>query len=336
MNKISQSKNSLDILVFLRAVAVLMVCFCHFGAALEEGHYLSELFSCFGVYGKYGVYVFFVISGFVIPLSLFRGKYILSYYSKFLFKRVVRLHPPYLAALLLTLVVSFLSYKVRHVEFPENGFTIFKSLFYMHIPADNPVFWTLMVEAQYYIFIGFFFISIIKFPKLSLILFIPLLLVISQTYLANYISLLQYIVFFLVGTIGFLLYTQIGDFYLNWIVLLLLFTFIFFYNDIPSLLASSFTVLLILFSDFKISTGSKFLGLISYSVYLIHFPIGIKFINYFRPKIDPSYSWLLFLTTLVLSIILAWFFYLIFESYCEKLSKKIYYDEGKILDKVKI
>ncbi|MHB8208815.1 acyltransferase family protein [Mucilaginibacter sp.] len=49
--------------------------------------------------------IFFVISGFVIPYSLFKANYELKHYFKFLYKRVLRLHPPYLAALLIILKV---------------------------------------------------------------------------------------------------------------------------------------------------------------------------------------------------------------------------------------
>lgn len=325
MSKINDNSNSLDILVLLRAVAVLMVCFCHFGAPLNKGHFFAQLFTYFEVYGKYGVNVFFVISGFVIPLSLYRGKYTLKNYSKFLLKRVFRLHPPYLAALLLTLVVIFFSYKVRHIEFPENTYTILQSLFYFHVPADNPVFWTLIIEIQYYIFIGVFFILMIKFPRIAIIGFVPLILILSQSYIANYINLLQYIVFFLVGTIGFLIYTKNGDFYLNCIALVSLFIFIYCYQDVPSLISSLFTLLLILFFKRDIPANITFLGLISYSIYLIHFPIGTKFINLIKTKIDPTYSWLLFLTTIVVCILISWVFYLLFESYSEKLSKRIKY-----------
>jgi peptidoglycan/LPS O-acetylase OafA/YrhL len=45
--------------VLLRGVAVLLVCFCHFGAPLSEGHAFASLFQWFDDYGKYGVHVFF-------------------------------------------------------------------------------------------------------------------------------------------------------------------------------------------------------------------------------------------------------------------------------------
>lgn len=302
-----------------------MVCFCHFGEALRDGHFFTQLFYYFEIYGKYGVHVFFVISGFVIPLSLFRGKYTLKNYPKFLLKRFLRLHPPYLAALFLTLAIMFLSYRVRHEAFPESGYSIFQSLFYIHAPADNPVFWTLLVEAQYYFFIGIFYILMMQFPRISLLVLVPLLLLLSHSFIADYVKFCQYIVFFLVGTIGFFIYTKNGNFYINYFVLLSLFVYIFFINDIPALVTSFFTLLAILTVKRNIPALIQFPGIISYSIYLIHFPIGIKLINFFRPKINPDYNWLLFIMTTILCVLISWAFYLVFESYSEKLSKKIKY-----------
>jgi peptidoglycan/LPS O-acetylase OafA/YrhL len=330
MNKINSSTDSLDSLVLLRGIAVLMVCFCHFGKALSKGHLFAPLFDSFHEYGKYGVHIFFVISGFVIPFSLFKGRYSIVDYPLFLYKRFLRLHPPYLAALALTLVIMYLSFKVRHVVYPENLTTIFQSIFYLHTPADNPVFWTLMVEAQYYIFIGLFYVLLIQYPKVTLLVVIPILLIISQTYISEYISLFQYIVFFLIGTVGFLIYTKKSNYIFNIIVLVSLFVFIAFYYSIPALISSFLAIIIILSFKKKVLPLIKFPGLISYSIYLIHFPIGIKLINYFRPKIDPAYSWLLFLVVLILIVTISWVFYKIFESYSEKLSKQIRYKASEI------
>jgi peptidoglycan/LPS O-acetylase OafA/YrhL len=166
---------------------------------------------------------------------------------------------------------------------------------------------------------------LIQFPRLALLVIFPMLLVISQTYISDCVGLLPYIVFFLVGTIGFLIYAKKGEYYINWISIAGLLFFIFFTTELAALLSTFFTLLLILSVKRKISNKVKLLGLISYSIYLIHFPLGIKFINFFKPRIDPDYSWILFLTTLLLSVVVSWLFFLVFESYSEKLSKKIKY-----------
>ncbi len=175
MNNVNKP-NKLDSLVLLRGIAVIMVCLCHFGGALARPHQFS-FYSLFHEFGKYGVEIFFVISGFVIPLSLYKGRYKIGDYFRFLYKRFLRLQLPYVAGLVFTLLLMYFSYRLRSLPFPESPVSILKSIFYLHVPADNPVFWTLVVEVQYYFFIGLLFPFLIKFTKAAslIILFLAIL-----------------------------------------------------------------------------------------------------------------------------------------------------------------
>lgn len=112
-------KSKVTSLDLLRGFAVIMVCFCHFGKPVSHGAIATELFSMLGNYGQYGVHIFFVISGFIIPFSLLKAKYELKDYFRFLYKRFLRLHPPYLVALFFTLLISAASYHARHLPNPE-------------------------------------------------------------------------------------------------------------------------------------------------------------------------------------------------------------------------
>jgi peptidoglycan/LPS O-acetylase OafA/YrhL len=315
----------IDSLGFLRGVAVLMVCLCHFGNPLANDNIFSGLFTAFHEYGKYGVQVFFVISGFVIPFSLYKGKYVLSDYFKFLYKRLLRLHPPYLVALLLTLVIMFVSYRARHLAFPENASSIIKSLFYLHIPADNPVFWTLAVEAQYYLFIGLFYIALIRYPRISVGILIPILVALGQTSFSEYVTLFSYLIFFLIGIVGFLIYSELGMRLLNWIVLGALIVASFVFDEVPGAIASLAAIAFILLYTKSIPEALQFPGKVSYSVYLIHFPVGVKLINFLSHKVTPSYNWLLLIALTVFVFIVGHFYYKIFEEYSEALSKRIKY-----------
>ena len=75
----------------LRGFAATWVAWGHFAGV--QGHWLRVS----GTYGYLGVHIFFVISGFVIPWSLYRAAYVLRDYPRFLLKRNVRLYPPYVA-----------------------------------------------------------------------------------------------------------------------------------------------------------------------------------------------------------------------------------------------
>lgn len=312
-------KTNLDSLVLLRGIAVLLVCLCHFATAFWGKNTFFE-------YGKYGVQIFFVISGFVIPLSLQKGGFTWSDYPKFILKRIIRLYPPYLAALALTFIVLFIKAKVHHTAFPESSADVVRSIFYLYIPADNPVFWTLIVEGQYYIFIGCFFILFSSYPKLTSLVLLPCLLVISQTDLLNNIVFLHFIVFFFIGNVGFLIFKGVGSYSLNYCVLLLLliYTAIFYSN--PEFVSAFLTILFILLVKHPLPSVCHTTGRISYSIYLIHYPLGLIIINLLgRILKGKDHIWLIFVITIVLTFIISWIFYKVFEEHCETLSKKVKY-----------
>lgn len=318
-------RTKLDSLILLRAIAVVAVCFCHFGYALYAENSYNDLFVFFYNYGKYGVQIFFVVSGFVIPLSLYMARYSSDYYFRFLLKRFIRLHPPYLVALAITLLLSFFSYRIRGLVYPETIESIIASLFYFHFPVDNPVFWTLAVEAEYYLFIGLFYSLIIKKPKIYVLVFIPVLILIGQSKLTDYILFFSYIIYFLIGIIGFMIYTNQGSKVLNAVALLMLLPLAYTLYGATEALVASTTIGFILWYTNSIGRITNFTGEISYSLYLIHFPIGIKFINLLNPYFSPTNKWMLFIITSFVITFLSWIFYKIFEKPFAKLSTKLKY-----------
>jgi peptidoglycan/LPS O-acetylase OafA/YrhL len=320
------NKSKITSLGILRGVAVLSVCFCHFATPASKGTVLPAFFSVIEAYGRYGVHIFFVISGFIIPYSLEQSKYALDDYFRFLYKRVIRLHPPYLIALAFTLIVAGISYKLRHLNNPETPYTIFQSLFYLHAPLDNPVFWTLRIEAEFYIFIGLYFAFLKRFPLFSILFIIPLLAA-SQTSLVNAVELLKYIGFFLTGTIGYIVYT--GKHKASVLLLFGLILFLFACESLPASIAATLTISAILYFRRPVHSFLEFPGEISYSLYLIHFPIGIKFFNLAQRKLGPDYNWLLFLLSTMLCILMAWLFWKYIEKPSAKLSSKIKYGVKK-------
>jgi peptidoglycan/LPS O-acetylase OafA/YrhL len=320
-------KKHLSSLVLLRGIAALAVCFCHFGGALNNVD--SVIFKIFDEYGEYGVQCFFIISGFIIPLSLYKGSYLLSDYPRFLLKRFYRLHPPYLAALMLTLLIMFGSYYTRNIDFPEDVFSIFKASIYLRAPADNPVFWTLRVEAEYYLFIGVFYLILLKNMRFTYLVFMPIILIISQVFDIGYIKLIPFIAYFFVGFLLFLIYFNLQKKKEIYFILFLYLLFIFIFYGFTEGVTSFLTVSFILFYDKSIPNIFNYFGKISYSLYLIHFPIGIKFINLSKQYVPNEYQWMLFFAALGISIFTAHIFYLIFEKFSDKLSKKIKYNNYK-------
>lgn len=158
----------IDGLDFLRGLASLGVCWLHltdFTYHNTDGPFYN-LLRASGSYGWLGVEVFFVISGFVIPYSLRRANYSLSHYPTFLLKRIIRLDPPYLVSIFLFILLAFAyaSYTGRPPEVegaPLTWTRVLLHLGYLNMFFGhewlNPAFWTLAIEFQYYILMGLAF-----------------------------------------------------------------------------------------------------------------------------------------------------------------------------------
>jgi peptidoglycan/LPS O-acetylase OafA/YrhL len=98
-------KNSqIPVLNFLRAFAALSVCLYHF-VCTTTGYITTDWILNFFSQGKYGVQLFFVISGFIIPWSMWKSDYSLKNFFVFLLKRLARLEPPYLMSLILAITI---------------------------------------------------------------------------------------------------------------------------------------------------------------------------------------------------------------------------------------
>jgi peptidoglycan/LPS O-acetylase OafA/YrhL len=161
-----QQRAHLGILDLLRGAAALAVVLYHFSlpaAEMSRVHF-PALSSLFGQ-GYLGVNAFFVISGFVIPLSLWNGRYAPAMFLGYLRRRMVRLVPPaYVSMLLLLLHWAAADLLVHHrpqlLGTVSAGRLLSNALFVAPFTASgwiNPVFWTLTVEFEFYIVLGLLF-----------------------------------------------------------------------------------------------------------------------------------------------------------------------------------
>ena len=138
----------IDVINALRAFAATFVAWGHFVAG--QGKYLGWS----GKYGYLGVDIFFVISGFVIPWSLYRSGYVLRDYARFLLKRNVRLYPPYLASIVATLLATNLVLvPLFHVpRLTVTGHSLLLHFTYLNdlvgVPWVNVAYWTLAMRPR--------------------------------------------------------------------------------------------------------------------------------------------------------------------------------------------
>src|ERR1700712_1593658 len=120
----------------LRGLAALLVCFFHF-----------ELLK----YGCTGVDLFFMISGFVIFMSVSNSTNI----RQFAIGRLIRLYPAYWLSIIIAIIAFYLS-GYRHLAFETRP--ILGNLLMLQPVFRSPywvdAYWTLYVELSFYLFIA--------------------------------------------------------------------------------------------------------------------------------------------------------------------------------------
>lgn len=90
----------------LRGGAAFLVMLFH-ATNTVSNYPVNQLIRGSGAYGILGVSVFFVISGFIIPYSLWRSGYVFStHWKNFLRKRMLRLAPAYVFSIVFTVATG--------------------------------------------------------------------------------------------------------------------------------------------------------------------------------------------------------------------------------------
>lgn len=144
----------------LRGLAALWVVLFH----LSAGAHLDGLKSLLPAwiqlavfdYGYLGVAAFFVLSGFVMALNVSGVVANVAFAGRFIARRLIRLTPPYYFAILLSIVWGILQVSMRGspAHLPDAG-SLLAHAFYLQgllgIPQINGVLWTLCVEVQFYL-----------------------------------------------------------------------------------------------------------------------------------------------------------------------------------------
>jgi peptidoglycan/LPS O-acetylase OafA/YrhL len=312
----------------LRAVAAFSVCLFHFICTVTgfvDSSIIRGVFSS----GHYGVQMFFVISGFVIPWSMFHNEYTLKDYFTFAFKRLIRLEPPYIASLLLAVAHTYLRMMSPHYNGVDTTPTltqVFLHFGYL-IPFVEgqhwirPVYWTLAVEFQYYLSIGLLF-PLISSSKYSLRVISYLIILSGPFIIAGY--LLLYLPVFLYGIALYLFHAKKISVTELTIVTIAATVEIFMFHDIGTFMYAGVTYLAILFFPGFKSRILSFFGNISYSVYLFHSLTGIVILNYFSHTVSsPSVKFLLLILALAVTIAASYLVYRIIELPSKTLSSKI-------------
>lgn len=294
----------IDLFRFVAAMFVLLYHYTFRGYAadgLSKVNYplLGEVFK----YGYLGVNLFFMISGFVITLSLKdRSAF------DFIKLRFIRLYPAYWFCVSITFICIYLwggtTFHVTSFQYLVN-MTMFNG--FVNIPHIDGVYWTLMFELKFYILIGIFLlfrkrISIDVDMLIYSWLFLSLLYVPFHKAmffrLLNSILIFEYSSYFIAGILFYKMYKYKKKKYLFFIII----TFILssymsvsrlhqkaiYYNSsfssevvVGILFLSFFAMYLVSIKKIQFLNFFKMkkLGALTYSMYLIHQVNGYIFLN---------------------------------------------------------
>jgi peptidoglycan/LPS O-acetylase OafA/YrhL len=277
---------------FLRGVASLAVCWAHLTSYIfvtPDGRLFEAVRHVFNQ-GWLGVEVFFVISGFVIPYSLHRAGYRVGDYPAFIARRLVRLDPPYLVSIAFVLALAygyalFKGIEPRVDSAPVDAARVLLHLGYLNVAFGyewlNPAFWTLALEFQYYLLVGLAFPVFVTRRAwarrlafaccaAAALLADPTLYEGGAPY-SNFI--LRFVPLFLLGAATFQHRARIVG-RAEYALLLLLSGGVSFYTvGWRAAAAALFAVAVINLYDRRTALAD-FFGRISYSLYLLHWPVG--------------------------------------------------------------
>lgn len=185
----------------LRGIAVLIVILSH---SSNSKFFLHE-FLDFGRAGKTGVYLFFVLSAYLldrqITLAFMNNKSSIAYWKNYFLRRFMRIYPLFFIALVLNGILSLFGYDTLI----DGSADIFRHLLLLE---GNGIFWSVPVEFKYY-FISPIILWIchrfFKWNPVALWIMFIIMIASSILYRINVhpsnISTLRYFPIFLIGTI---------------------------------------------------------------------------------------------------------------------------------------
>jgi peptidoglycan/LPS O-acetylase OafA/YrhL len=317
----------------LRGIASLSVAWFHFtnsNPALTPGIVKSS-----GNYGWLGVYIFFVISGFVIPYSLEKANYGYRQFWMFLSKRIVRLDPPYFANMVFILGLAFVVPLVPGFRGPQPHFTatqLASHFAYLNSVFGktwiNPVYWSLGIEFQYYLLIGLIF-PLLCSSRVATRMLTMFALLVPGLFVRGGALVFSHLPLFLAGILTYQF--KVGRLSKGCYFGALAVTAMVAGLGLGLVIAvtCAITSLVIAFVEFG-GTKLTWLGSISYSLYLMHVPVGGKIVNigtrFPHGQFVPS---LFLIAASAASIFAAWVLYRLVELPSQRLSSRISYGKSR-------
>ncbi|MDB5157647.1 MAG: hypothetical protein JWR50_2354 [Mucilaginibacter sp.] len=275
---------------YLRGLAALSVVIFHYTYGYDNGLHKLSNNKFYLTYGNLGVQLFFIISGFVISMTLERTKTSLDFFVS----RFSRLYPAYWGGMFLTIIfVSLFAnpFEYDKVTLKQILINITMLQHWVKVKDIDAVYWTLSVELTFYFLMWLLFylkkLKYIEYVSIAWLLlsFFDWTFGLPGRNILEQIFILQYIPMFIAGIVFYNIRITRKTTPLR--VFLLFFSLVvesiilkkFTHSLIPTFIVSLFYVFFIaIIKDSFVIKENKillFFGNISYSLYLIHENIGL-------------------------------------------------------------
>lgn len=300
-------------------------------------------------YGWLGVYVFFVISGFVVALTLDRAEITPRFCGVYALRRSIRLDPCYWATMAIVIVMGLIYIRQDLPSWSQVLWNLTYLQNFVGVTNVSMGFWTLCLEFQFYL--SFLALMLVagrlpgdRFRNASAML-LPLVALSLYLFSADvfharnpqvclwdaYVSLLPNIIFFALGISAYWATNGRAPAWVFFAICLAAAVDSFYARPDPLIAAIATAIVLFVASKTNKmqSWGDArpllFLGTISYSLYLVHFPIGRLPILASRKLfgIDTVPAPALVLVGASTGIVAAWFMYRFIEKPSVEFSKRM-------------
>ena len=298
----------LNHLTIIRAVAVLLVLAFHYNNQLLVSGYI-------------GVDIFFIISGYLITMISLKRVEDLSSLKQFYIKRIMRIYP---ALIFVSFVVMFALSLIEYLEretlsmirdtiIGHSNFRAEKiNLDYFGDNNNNYQLhlWTISIELQFYLVFPLLMLynkAKKNILSITIALFMVALVILSLE--RSYYDSLGRMFAFTSGTLTYLMSSRVKpNNYLFFMALILLIVLSFVnldvtsypnYNSIPVVILTIVALLFGRVDDKKRYKPFIFIGLISYSLYLWHYPL---FLFFNHANIEESFLNVTLLLTLLIAL----------------------------------
>ena len=328
----TDGQDHIEIIDLIRGLAAFSVCWYHFTNG-NTGFLSDGWLKASGHLGTFGAEMFFVVSGFILPLTMHKRQYRMrSHAVAFMGKRVARLHPPYLAAIALawglwyivTLVPGFQG-SPPHIGVRDvvTHFTYTTAI--VGDPWAVPALWALAIEMQFYLVLTVAYVALVDtraWVRIGVVAVFALasLLPVRSAFLPHWSSL------FALGFATFLYVRRLNGLPTFVALAALCVVCSSVVQDWEVGLVSLLTALAVAFVRLPMPRLVKWLGMVSYSLYLLHIPVGGRVINLGARLGGGTATKLAVITVaLAVSIGTAYVAYLLIEKPAHRLARRIRY-----------